>query len=94
MPPRTAVFVSSRKSVQSVAPPRPPNWSADLPCMSSANAVLLGLDDRGRIALGAWADLVIFDPASVQDHATDDAPLQFSTGIDTVYINGDSRTGR
>ncbi len=56
--------------------------------MSSLPANILGLHDRGRIAPGMIADLVLFDPARVQDHATFTKPLVYSTGIDVVIING------
>lgn len=56
--------------------------------MSSLPANILGLHDRGRIAPGMIADLLLFDPAKVQDHATFTKPLVYSTGIDVVIING------
>jgi N-acyl-D-aspartate/D-glutamate deacylase len=56
--------------------------------MSSLPANILGLRDRGRIAPGMMADLVLFDPATVQDKATYTRPLVYSTGIDAVVING------
>jgi len=56
--------------------------------MSSLPANILGLADRGRIAPGMIADLVVFDPARVQDHATFTRPLVYSTGIDEVIVNG------
>ena len=56
--------------------------------MSSLPANILGLHERGRIAPGMIADLVLFDPAKVQDHATFTKPLVYSTGIDVVIING------
>lgn len=56
--------------------------------MSSLPANILGLHERGRIAPGMIADLVLFDPARVQDHATFTKPLVYSTGIDVVIING------
>ncbi|MGQ0701518.1 MAG: amidohydrolase family protein, partial [Gemmatimonadales bacterium] len=56
--------------------------------MTSLPASRLGLSDRGRIARGLMADLVIFDPATVADRATFEAPHQYSVGIDYVIVNG------
>lgn len=57
--------------------------------MTSLPAETLGLADRGTIAEGKWADLVIFDPATVADRATFEDPFQYPVGIDTVIVNGD-----
>lgn len=56
--------------------------------MSGLAAQQYGLADRGRIAPGAFADLVLFDAQRVQDRATFEDPLQLSTGIDGVWVNG------
>ena len=48
----------------------------------------LSLTDRGRLARGAFADVVVFDPATIQDHATYEKPHQLSTGVSTVLVNG------
>lgn len=56
--------------------------------MTGEPANVLGLHDRGRIAPGMAADLVIFDPAKVQDVATFAKPLAYSVGIDYVVVNG------
>ena len=56
--------------------------------MTSLPAGILGLTDRGTIKEGQWADLVIFDPATVADKATFENPFQYPVGIDTVIVNG------
>ena len=56
--------------------------------MTSLPANRLKLYDRGRIAPGMAADLVVFDPATIQDHATFEKPMVYSTGIDYVIVNG------
>jgi N-acyl-D-amino-acid deacylase len=56
--------------------------------MTSLPADNLGLPDRGRLAVGAFADVVTFDPERVQDHATFDAPHQYATGMRDVLVNG------
>ena len=56
--------------------------------LTSFPAKVLSLTDRGRLAPGQYADVVVFDPAIVQDHATFDRPHQLSTGVSDVWING------
>ncbi|MBL8138814.1 MAG: D-aminoacylase [Acidobacteria bacterium] len=56
--------------------------------MTSLAADTLQLPDRGTIAAGKWADLVIFDPAEVRDTATFENPFSYPQGIDTVIVNG------
>jgi N-acyl-D-aspartate/D-glutamate deacylase len=56
--------------------------------MTSLPASILGIADRGSIKDGQWADLVIFDPATVADRATFEDPFQYPVGIDTVLVNG------
>jgi N-acyl-D-aspartate/D-glutamate deacylase len=56
--------------------------------MTSLPASILGFTDRGTIRQGQWADLVIFDPATVIDRATFENPFQYPVGIDTVIVNG------
>lgn len=56
--------------------------------LTSMAANQLGLADRGRIARGKKADLVLFDPATVADGATFDAPRQRPVGIPHVLVNG------
>jgi N-acyl-D-amino-acid deacylase len=56
--------------------------------MTSLAAENVGLRDRGRIAPGGFADLVLFDPASVIDRATTSDPHAISAGIERVWVNG------
>jgi N-acyl-D-aspartate/D-glutamate deacylase len=49
---------------------------------------VLGLKDRGLLREGYWADIVVFDPDTVADRATYDAPKQYPKGIDYVLVNG------
>jgi N-acyl-D-amino-acid deacylase len=56
--------------------------------LTSLPADNLGIKERGRLTEGAFADIVIFDPASVQDHATFEKPHQYATGVKHVFVNG------
>ena len=56
--------------------------------MTAQPAARLGLRDRGRVAEGAYADLVVLDPGRVRDAATFDAPHQYPEGIPHVVVNG------
>jgi len=48
----------------------------------------LGIPRRGTIKVGNYADLAIFDPDKIQDHATFDQPRQYTTGMVHVFVNG------
>lgn len=56
--------------------------------MTRMSADRFGLDDRGRIEIGAAADLVIFNPITVKDAATFEQPQQLAEGIEAVWVNG------
>jgi N-acyl-D-amino-acid deacylase len=51
-------------------------------------ATNLKLNKRGELTVGNFADIVVFDPATVQDHATYQQPQQFATGVTDVLVNG------
>ena len=57
--------------------------------MTSLTASRLKLRDRGTVREGAWADLVVFDPARIIDLATYDDPHRYPAGIDHVIVNGE-----
>ena len=56
--------------------------------MTSLTADNLGIIKRGRIAVGQYADLVLFDPEKIADQATPEKPQLSSVGILTVWVNG------
>jgi N-acyl-D-amino-acid deacylase len=56
--------------------------------MTSLPADQFGFADRGRIAVGQAADLVVFDAATVADRATYDSPHQYPDGVAHVLVNG------
>jgi N-acyl-D-amino-acid deacylase len=56
--------------------------------LTSLGAQVLGLRDRGRLAEGQRADVVVFDPRRIRDKATYFEPFQYSEGIDFVLVNG------
>ena len=56
--------------------------------MTRSPADALGLREKGRIELGADADLLIFDPGAVHELGTFETPARFASGIETVLVNG------
>src|SRR6185437_2859776 len=56
--------------------------------LSGLPATNLGLDHRGFLKDGMFADVVVFDPATITDHATFEKPHQYATGMKHVFVNG------
>jgi N-acyl-D-aspartate/D-glutamate deacylase len=56
--------------------------------MTGQSADFFGFKDRGRIAVGHYADLVLLDPATVMDQANLKNSKALSTGIEMVWVNG------
>ena len=56
--------------------------------LTSLPAANLKLDRRGALQPGHFADIVIFDPADIRDHATFEQPHQYATGMRDVFVNG------
>jgi dihydroorotase/N-acyl-D-amino-acid deacylase len=56
--------------------------------MTSAATRRLGIRDRGILQEGLFADIAVFNPDTVIDHATFDNPNQLSTGVEYVFVNG------
>jgi N-acyl-D-amino-acid deacylase len=56
--------------------------------LAALPATNLGLDRRGRLAPGMFADIVVFDPATIADRATFEKPHQYAVGMRHVFVNG------
>jgi len=56
--------------------------------LTSLPADNLKLDRRGRLEKGYFADIVVFDPKTIADHATYEKPHQYATGVIHVFVNG------
>ncbi|HEX9653366.1 MAG TPA: D-aminoacylase [bacterium] len=56
--------------------------------LTSLPASNLGIERRGELRVGHFADVVVFDSQKIQDHATYEEPHQFSTGVVHVFVNG------
>ena len=56
--------------------------------LSGLPATNLGLDHRGSLKEGMFADVVVFDPATIADRATFDKPHQYAVGMKHVFVNG------
>ncbi len=56
--------------------------------LAALPAANLKIPDRGRLLPGFYADVVVFDPETIADHATFDEPHQYATGMRHVFVNG------
>jgi dihydroorotase/N-acyl-D-amino-acid deacylase len=56
--------------------------------MTSLAAQRVGIEDRGLLKPGMFADITVFDPATVIDRSTYENPAQVSTGVNYVFVNG------
>jgi len=76
---KLAVYVRERKTV---------SLESAIRSMTSLPAAVFSIRDRGIIREGAFADVVVFDPARVRDRATYTDPHQLAEGMDYVLVNG------
>jgi N-acyl-D-aspartate/D-glutamate deacylase len=63
--------------------------AAAIRSMTTLPAMVFGVKDRGQLRAGAFADVLIFDLAKVNDAATYENPHQLAEGIDDVILNGE-----
>ena len=56
--------------------------------LTSFSAAQMGIEGRGKLAPGYFADVAVFDPATIADHATFAKPHQYATGVRDVFVNG------
>ncbi|PIU75464.1 MAG: hypothetical protein COS76_00630 [Candidatus Portnoybacteria bacterium CG06_land_8_20_14_3_00_39_12] len=64
------------------------SWEQGIAKMTSLPAQKIGFKKRGLLAIGNFADVVIFNPRTIQDRATFDNPFQYATGVEYLLING------
>lgn len=64
------------------------SWEEAIWKITALPAEIVGLKDRGKIAKGYYADMVVFHPDEIQDKATFKDPFQYSQGISHVLVNG------
>jgi N-acyl-D-aspartate/D-glutamate deacylase len=65
------------------------SWEEAVRKITSLPAAIAGIEGRGRIGEGFWADLVVLDPETVGDRATFQEPHQYPEGIRHVLVNGE-----
>jgi N-acyl-D-amino-acid deacylase len=63
-------------------------WEEAIRKLTSLPAGIIGLDDRGSLAQAKMADIVIFDPATIEDRATFADPFHYPVGVRYVFVNG------
>jgi N-acyl-D-amino-acid deacylase len=64
------------------------SWEDAIHRLTGLPASNLGLDRRGLVSEGYYADLAVFDPESIGERATFEAPLQYAVGMKHVFVNG------
>jgi N-acyl-D-amino-acid deacylase len=57
--------------------------------MTAFPAANIGIRERGRLAEGFYADVVVFDPDTIEDLATFEDPHQYAIGVEHVFVNGE-----
>lgn len=80
-------FGTYSRFLETIAPPLMSLEEAIFKC-TGLPARRLGWTDRGVLAPGAAADLLLFDPAQVRDHSTFEDPKHYSTGFDLIVVGG------
>ena len=65
------------------------SWEEAIRRMTGLPAEILGINDRGTIAKGKKADIIIFNPEEINDYSTYENPFRFAEGIEYVFINGE-----
>jgi N-acyl-D-amino-acid deacylase len=63
-------------------------WPDAIRKMSGLPATIIGLSDRGFLVPGMRADITVFNPRTILDHATYENPTALSTGVEQVFVNG------
>jgi len=63
-------------------------WEDAIFKLTHLSALKLRIPKRGLLQPGYYADVVVFDPATIQDHATFEEPHQYATGVEQVFVNG------
>ncbi len=81
-------FGSSTKFLNNVLKNKEISIEEAIAKLSGRPAELIGLNNRGKIQTGNYADLVLFDPKEIDSPATINNPYQYSTGIKAVWLNG------